>query len=383
MSRQVERCLNIAELRLAARRRLPRPLFDYIDGGAEDRVTLNDNVRDFAGYRLVPRILRDVTRPDVRRDILGSQASLPLLLAPTALSRMFHHLGEKAVARAAGLAGLPYTLSTLSSVSIEEIGSIPGPKWFQLYAYKDLELIKTLLKRARAAGFSAACITVDANIAGNREIDVRNGLTLPPRISPSLLWSGMRRPIWSWNFLRTKSISTANIGGERTLGREGGSLSLLKYLNDQLDESMDWDRIAEIKRFWDGPFLIKGVMHPEDVRRARDLGCAGVILSNHGGRQLDSAPSALAMLPEVREEVGDEFCVLVDGGVRRGTDVLKAVALGADAVMVGRPYLYGLGAAGEPGVRRALEIFRSEIVRDMQLMGVPDLTELGPHLLRP
>ena len=383
MPHRLDRCLNIDDLRLQARKRMPRPLFDYIDGGAEDLVTLNDNRAAFAQYRLVPKMLRDVSVVDPRREILGFRSALPLMPAPTALSRLFHHRGERAVGAAAGKAGLPYAISTLSSVSIEEVGRIAGPKWFQIYAYKDRDLVKGFLDRAKAAGFAAVCLTVDAHIGGNREQDIRNGLTVPPKIGPGLIWEGIRHPAWSWDFVTAKPITTANVTGGNTLGGSGGSLSLLQYLNEQLDESLDWDVVDWIRRHWDGPVLIKGLMDPSDARRARDKGCAGVVISNHGGRQLDCAPAAVQMLPEVRDAVGPDMTVLIDGGVRRGTDVLKAVALGADAVLVGRPYLYGLGAGGERGVARAFEILRSEIVRDMQLMGLTRLDDLDSSWLRP
>jgi L-lactate dehydrogenase (cytochrome) len=376
-----ETCLNIEDLRRAARRRMPKPLFDYIDGGAEDLVTLSDNRLCFDRYRLVPRMLRDVSHVETSLEVLGTPSSLPILLSPTAMSRLFHHEGERAVARAAGAVGLAYTLSTLSSVSIEEIGAIPGPKWFQLYAYKDRKIVVDLLQRARAAGFQALCVTVDAHIAGNRELDIRNGLTLPPKITPGLIWSGVRRPRWSWHYVRSQPIASANIPSERTMGGEGASMSLLAYLNEQLDESLDWDVVDWIREHWKGPILIKGIMHPEDAKRAADKNCDGVVISNHGGRQMDQAPAALHMLPAIREAVGSQMTVLIDGGVRRGSDVLKALALGADAVMLGRPYLYGLGAAGEPGVARAIEILRSEIVRDMQLLGLTSLADLDHTVL--
>ena len=383
VKRRLARAACVEDLRRIARKRLPGGVFDYIDGGAEDEMALDRNTRAFRELRYRPRVLRDVDRIDTSTVILGEPAPMPLILAPTGFTRIAHPDGELAVARAAARAGLPYALSTLGTRSTEEISAVStGRKWFQVYVWRDRGLVTEMIDRAAASGFEALCVTVDSVVLGRRERDVRRGFTLPPKIGLDTIFDGLRHPGWTWQFVRSEPILFPMVTGHS--GLDGTSaVALSRIVNEQFDASLSWSDIEWLKAAWDGPVLVKGVQTTDDAVMARDLGLAGVILSNHGGRQLDSAPAVVDLVAPVADAVGDDLDVICDGGIRRGGDIVKAVALGATACMAGRSYLYGLGAAGEPGVDWVVEHLRAGMKRDMALCGVTSVAELTNEIVEP
>ena len=347
-----------------------------MDGAAEDEVTLHRNQADFDKFELIPRYLVDVGDVDLSTSVLGADIDVPVILAPTGMSRLFHHAGERAVARAAQKAGTLYSLSSMATTSIEDIAeATDGPKMLQLYVWRDRGILKDFIRRAKASGYTALCLTIDFPAAGQRERDLRNGFTVPPEIRLSNILDTLRRPGWLWGFLTSPRMQLANVHGHDTAAKN--LFSVIDYTTSQFDPSLTWDDMAWMIREWDGPFAIKGVLSVDDARRAADLGVTSVIVSNHGGRQLDHAPSSVSVLSEIVDAVGDRVEVILDGGIRRGTDVLKALSLGARAVMIGRAYLYGLGAGGEAGVDRALELLREEIKRNIMLVGCTSVKHLG------
>ena len=381
-AKPVERCHNIAELRKLAARRLPAPMFHYIDGAADDEWTLRRNTRAFDGYEFQPRCLVDVAKIDASTTVFGERIEWPFLCAPTALSRLFHYEGERAVARAAHAAGTFYSLSSFSSMSIEEVAKqSPGPKAFQVYVLKDRGLTREFVQRARAAGFKALQLTVDVAVSGNRERDIVTGMTVPPKLSLMSLLDIAMHPRWVYRHLTSPKIEMANVAHRPPPGSDklGG---IIQYLNNQLDRSVTWADAEWMIKEWGGPFAIKGVMTAADAKRARSAGATAVMLSNHGGRQLDFSPAPVDTLEPIVEAVGGDLEIIVDGGIRRGVHVLKALALGATACSGGRPYLYGLGAGGERGVAQALKILRTEIERDMALLGCARLKDLDATLVR-
>lgn len=378
---RLERCGNIAELRALARRTAPRAVFDFADGAANDEATARSNERDFARLRLHPRVLVDVSEVDLATTVLGQPVRLPLIGGPTGLTGLVHHDGERGIARAAVDAGTVYVLSAMASYSIEEVASAAaGPLWFQLYVWRDRGLVRELIERARAAGCKALVLTVDVPRAGQRERDRRNGFGIPPRVTARTVREAALRPRWSSAFVRRPRITVANLAGAQA---GGDAVALTEYVNRQFDPSLSWDDLASIREQWGGPLVVKGILRPDDARRAVDAGAAAVVVSNHGGRQLDHAPSGIGALPGVVEEIGDDAEVYVDGGVRRGSDVLKAIALGARACLVGRALVYGVGAGGEAGARRALELLARELEVAMALSGCPALDAVGRDLVAP
>ena len=382
MPRALDRCHNIGDLRRLAKRRVPAPMFEYIDGAAEDEGTMRRNTSAFDEIDLVPRYLVDVARADLATTVLGAEVEWPVLLAPTGMSRLFHWRGEIAVARAAQRAGTLYSLSTLSSHTIEEVAAaMPGPKMFQIYVLRDPELNESLLERCRQSGYRAMCLTVDVPVQGNRERDVRTGMTIPPSFGPAQYLDILRRPAWVWNYLTKPRLELANVADRIAQGSRELS-TLAQYIHSQFDPSVTWERAAQMIEGWDGPFAIKGLLSADDARRAVDIGASAVIISNHGGRQLDGAPATIDCLPEIVAAVGGQAEVLLDGGIRRGSHVVKALAMGADACMIGRAYLYGLGAGGEAGVDLALAILRRETQRALQLTGCSRLEELDGRYVR-
>src|SRR3954468_3389151 len=374
--RRLARVANVDDLRAIAHRRLPRGVFDYIDGGAEDERTLRANSDAFAQVGFKPRILREVGTVDISTTLLGRPLAYPLVLAPTGFTRIADPQGELAVARAAERAGLPYTLSTLSTRSIEEVRSVSdGRLWFQVYAWRDRGLVTEMIERAAAARYEALMLTVDTAVFGRRERDVRRGFSLPPTIGPATLVDGALHPAWTWAFVRSDPIRFANVVG-RDVGDGASPVTLSDYINAQFDPALSWADVDWLRSVWDGPIVIKGIQTVADAVLAADAGVDAIALSNHGGRQLDGAPAAFSLVAPVADAVGGRTEIICDGGVRRGSDIVKALAAGATACMAGRAYLYALGAGGEVGVDRVLEWFRSDSIRTLSLIGCPDFASL-------
>lgn len=375
----LNRVFNIADLRKRARRSLPRMVFDYIDGGADDEVTLRGNAERFRDYQLTWNALRNISTISTATTVLGSPCAQPFVICPTATSRLFNPVaGERAVARAAHAAGIIYSLSTLATTTVEDIAAVnPGPKWFQIYVWKDRGLVKEMLARAKAAGFTAAILTVDVPVAGNRERDRYNDFTIPPRITPRTAAQALACPGYLWKLWTTPQVRPENVVHSVPAITSG----MIEFLNNQLDHTLTWDDTAWMIDAWDGPFAVKGITTAADAQRCVDIGATGVWVSNHGGRQLDTSPPTIDVLERVVQAVGDRADVILDGGIRRGTDIIKALALGAKAVGIGRAYLYGLAAAGEAGATKAITLLTEELRRDMALMGCADLAAIRRDML--
>lgn len=381
-ARSLAACNNVDDLRLLAKRRLPAPMFHYIDGGADDEWTLRRNTTAFDDYELLPEYLRDVSRIDTSTRLLGQDVRLPFFLAPTGMSRLFHHEAEPGVARAALASGTFYTLSTLGTTRLEDVAAIgAGPWMFQIYILKDRELTREFVQRCRAAKYHALCLTVDTMLAGNRERDRVTGMIMPPRFTLSSFASFAAHPRWAFHLLTNPDFQLANVA-HRVDVLSKTTVSLIDYVNGQFDRTVTWDDVAWLVDQWRGPFVIKGLQSPADARRAVEVGATAIMISNHGGRQLDSAPAPVDCIAPIRDAVGDRLELIVDGGIRRGTHVLKALALGANACSVGRAYLYGLGAGGGTGVERAIGFLRAELERSMALLGCRSLAELRPEHVR-
>jgi L-lactate dehydrogenase (cytochrome) len=381
VERRLARAASVSDLRRIARRRLPGGVFDYIDGGAEDERTLADNTAAFAATEFRPRVLRGLS--DVRIDsaVLGRPVTLPLVLAPTGFTRIADPQGELAVARAAARAGVPYTLSTLSTRSIEEVRAVSnGRLFFQVYAWRDRGLVEEMVARARAADYEALMLTVDTAVFGRRERDVRRGFALPPSIGPGTILDGAAHPAWTWSFLRNEPIRFANI--TRPGMNDGSSpVNLSNFINAQFDPALSWRDLEWLRSIWDRPIMLKGIQSVADARMASEAGADVVILSNHGGRQLDGSPAPFSLVAPVADVIGGRTEIICDGGVRRGSDIVKALAAGATAVMAGRAYLYGLGAGGERGVDRVLRWWADDMRRTMTLIGASSIAELNRDYL--
>jgi len=382
IERRLARVANVEDLRRIARRRLPRGVFDYIDGAAEQELTAARNQRAFDRLEFQPRVLRDVDSLDTSTTLLDEPLALPLVLAPTGFTRIACSQGELAVARAASRAGVPYGLSTLSTRSIEEVAAVcPGAKWFQVYVWRDRGLVAEMLSRAKNAGYSTIQITVDTAVLGRRERDVRHGFSLPPQLGLGTLLDGVLHPAWTRDFLRAEPIVFANLVGTSLAGG-GDPISLSSFINSQFDPGLAWRDIEWFRAHWAGPIVIKGIQSLEDARLAADHGIDAIAVSNHGGRQLDGAPPVLELIEPIAQSVGDRLEVICDGGVRRGSDIVKAVALGARACMIGRPYLYALGAAGERGVDWVLDFFAQGVRRTLALTGQRSIRDVDVSLVR-
>lgn len=368
MSR-LDSVVNVEDLRGLARRRLPAPLFHYIEGGSEDESNVLGNVHAFEAAKLVPEYLVDVADMDLKTTLFGRELEMPLFLSPTGMTRLFHHEGEQAVARAAALAGTCYSLSTLGATTIEDVAAVSdGPKCFQIYVMRDRGLTREFIQRCKAARFDALALTVDVPLPSKREREIRYGFNLPPKLTPASLAGFARRPGWLYRYLTTPTPILANVAHRIDQGSTDNS-SLIQYVADQFDPSVTWKDMEWMIAEWGGPFAIKGILSPADARRAVDVGATAVMVSNHGGRQLDGALSVFEALGPIADAVGGECEIILDGGVRRGTHVLKALARGATACSMGRPYLWGLAAGGEAGVTRALQILKTEIRLNLGLLG--------------
>jgi len=373
---------SVNDFRELARRRLPWPVFDYIDGAADDELTKARNTAAFDNVDLVPDVLAGVGEIDTSCTILGKKSALPLILSPTALQRVFHWQGERAVVRAAEKFGVWCGISSLATVSIEEIGAmISTPKMFQLYIHKDKGLNRSMIERCKAAKFDAIALTVDTIVAGKRERCARSGFTSPPRLTLSSALSYAVKPAWALNYMLREKFALPNLDTHVSEGT-GEAVSIADYFNKMLDQSMDWQVAEHVRNDWGGKFILKGVMSAADARRAVEIGADAIMISNHGGRQLDGSRAPFDQLPEIVDAVGGQIEIICDGGIRRGTHVLKALCAGASATSGGRLYLYALAAAGQHGVEQALGILKDEIERGMKLMGVPALDQLNRERLR-
>jgi L-lactate dehydrogenase (cytochrome) len=380
VTRRLARAASIDDLRKIAKRRLPGGVFDYIDGAAEGELTKAANSEDFAAIGFRPRVLRDVSDIDPSTTLLGRQLPIPLVLSPTGFSRIADPEGELAVARSAARKGFTYTLSTLGTRSIEEVGAVSdGPKWYQVYVWRDRGLVKDMIQRAEQAGFEALVLTVDTAVFGKRERDVRRGFELPPKIGLGTLVDGALHPAWTWAFARSEPIRFANVAPDGTDGSD--AVALAAYVNSQFDPSLSWDDVDWMRAFWKGPIVVKGIQTVADARIAVDVGVDAIALSNHGGRQLDTAPSPISLVEPVAQEVAGAVPVLCDGGVRRGSDIVKAVARGATACMAGRAYFYALGAGGERGVDHALNLLTADVRRTMALVGARTVADITRDLV--
>jgi isopentenyl diphosphate isomerase/L-lactate dehydrogenase-like FMN-dependent dehydrogenase len=364
---------TIGELRAAAGRRMPGVIFDYLEGGAGDELAARRNVAELSAVRLLPRVLADVSRIETRTTVLGTPVSLPLLGAPMGLAGLLHPGAEVALARALSGAGSVSVVSAMASCSIEEVtAAASGPVWFQMYPWRDRGLVREMLCRARDAGAAALVLTVDVPCAGNRDRDRRNGFSVPPRLTRRGIAGGLTHPGWSWRFVRNPRIGWGNLAGSPVVA----PAALSAQTNRQFDPAASWDDLGWFRERWDGPMVVKGILHPDDARRAARLGAAGIVVSNHGGRQLDGAPATIRALPPVAAAVAGQAEVYLDGGVRRGADIVRALALGARACLAGRALGYGLGAAGESGARRSVQILHEELRTTLALAGCPSVHAL-------
>jgi L-lactate dehydrogenase (cytochrome) len=394
VERRLARAANLDDLRRIAKRRLPAGVFDYIDGGADDERSLGRNTAAFADYEFRPRVLRDISDVDPSTEVLGRRVPLPLVLSPTGFARIADPQGELAVARSAARAQIPYTLSTMGTRSIEEVAdasdsvrasgaaaSGPNRRWFQVYVWRDKGLVRELLERARAAQYEAIVITVDTAVLGRRERDVRRGFTMPPKIGPETIIDGLLHPGWTWAFVNSDPIMFANVVGRSDEDGSSG-VTLADHVNSQYDPTLSWDDISWFREIWGGPVVLKGIQTVADARIAADVGVEAIALSNHGGRQLEDAPAPIELVAPVADAVGGEVEIYCDGGVRRGSDIVKAVALGATACMAGRAHFYALGAAGERGVDWMLDFLDQGMRQTMALTGVNTVADMGPEMLR-
>ncbi|MFP4146913.1 MAG: alpha-hydroxy acid oxidase [Halorhodospira sp.] len=382
MLERIKDCRNVADFRELARRRLPGPIFHYIDGAAEDEVTYARNTQAFETCDLVPDVLRGVAEVDPSVTVMGQRLAMPVFCSPTALQRLFHYRGERAVGAAAERFGTFFGISSLATVSVEEIGAqITAPKMFQFYFHKDRGLNRAMIERCQAAGFEALTLTVDTITGGNRERDLRTGFTSPPRLTLRSLASFAWHPRWAFNYYTSEAFSLPQLSGHLQEGSKV-AISVGDYFSKMLDQDMTWKDAEALREQWGGPFCLKGVMSAEDARRAVDIGCSAIMVSNHAGRQLDGSRAPFDQIAEIADAVGGEIDIICDGGIRRGSHVLKALAAGATACSGGHLYLYALAAGGQAGVEKALENLYNEVVRDMKLMGISRLDQLTRNHLR-
>ncbi len=380
MTRSLNSCINVADFRSLACKRVPRPIMDFVDGGAEDELTMARNRSALGAWGLVPQVMNDVARVDASTRILGQPLAWPFLVGPTGMPGLLHPDGEIGIARAAAEVGALYCLSTMATRSIEEVAAATdAPKVFQLYLFRDRGISRELIQRARDAGYVALMLTVDVQVPANRERDRRSGMVIPPKFNLRSIADFAMHPVWCWNTLVRHPMKLANFTGQRA----DPGMSLIQFINKQYDPTITWRDLEWVAKEWNGPLAIKGVMSPADAEAAVAHGAGTVVLSNHGGRQLDGGAAPMDMLPAMVDRIGGRAEIILDGGIRRGTDMLKAIALGAEGAMAGRIGLYGLGAGGARGAALALGALRSEFDRDLALLGVRSVAEIGArHVTR-
>ena len=381
MNSNLNNCHNVSDFRILAKKKLPFPIFDYIDGAADDEITSQRNVNSFNNCDLVPNVLKGVEKIDLSITLMGKKLNLPFFLSPTALQRIFHHEGEMAVGKAAEKFNTFFGISSLSTVSASEIGKLSSPKIFQLYSHKDKELTKSMIDKCKDENFDALALTVDTITGGNRERDLRSGFTSPPQFNLKSILSYMTSPSWTLNYLLGKKFDLPFLSdyvGEGT----NFAISVSDYFSTMLDQKMNWSDAENIRKYWNGPFCLKGIMSAEDAKNAVKIGASAIMISNHGGRQLDGSRSPFDQLKEILDNVGGQIEVICDGGIRRGTHILKALSLGANACSGGRLYLYALAAGGYSGVFKTLKNLENELIRDMKLMGCKNISELSRKNLR-
>ncbi len=377
----LKKCYNFEDFRILAKKKLPSPIFHYIDGGSDDENTLKRNTESFNDCDLVPNILASVGKPDLSTNIFGRKIDMPIFLSPCAMQRLYHHDGDKASAKAASKFGTFYSMSTMANNTIEEISNLSsGPKLFQLYVHKDKSITDDLIDRCRRSNFDGMCLTVDTLVAGNRERDHRTGFTTPPRLTLKSLLSFAMHPTWVFNYLTHEKFKLANVAKKTDKGTNIAK-SVIDYINEQYDPAMNWKDAEYCVKKWNGPFALKGVMSVEDAKKAIDIGCTAIMISNHGGRQLDGSRSPFDQIKAISDAVGDKIEIILDGGVRRGTHVLKALAAGAKACSFGKMFLFSLAAGGQRGVEHLLRTMHDEINRNMVLMGCKNLKELNSSKL--
>ena len=374
---RLKNCHNTKDFRILAKQRLPSPLFHYIDGGSDDEVTLSRNTKAFDSCDLIPNVLAGMKDVDLSATVFGQKMKLPFFLSPTAMQRLFHHDGEKALARVANREGIMVGVSTIGTVTMEEISNLTqGPKIFQLYIHKDKGLTYDLIERAKKANFNAIALTVDTIVGGNRERDLYTGMTTPPKLTLRSLLSFAAHPEWTLNYIFRKKFELAQVKDYIRQGTDITS-SVVDYINDQMEPAVSWEDAEDAIKKWNGPFAIKGIVSVEDAKKAVDIGASAIMISNHGGRQLDGSIAPFDALSDIVDAVGDKIEIILDGGIRRGTHILKALSLGAKACSGGRMYLYALAGAGEKGVQRAVTKLKDELYRDMMLMGCKSIKELS------
>ena len=373
-------CYNFHDFRTLARRRLPAPIYNYIDGAADDEKSHRRNTISFDACDLVPNVLRGVKDIDMSVTVMGQKLEMPIYCSPTALQRLFHHEGERAVASAAEKFGTMFGVSSLGTVSLQEVRKHSNPQVYQFYFHKDRGLNNAMMSDAKKAGVEVMMLTVDTITGGNRERDLRSGFSIPFSLSPAGILQFVLKPMWAFNYVTHEKFSFPQL--DKYIDMDDGAVSISRYITEMLDPSLDWNDVEKMVSTWDGEFCLKGIMSVEDARKAVDIGCTGIVISNHGGRQLDGSRSPFDQLDEIVNAVGDKIDVIMDSGIQRGSHVLKALSLGAKAVGGGRFYLYPLAVAGQAGVERALELMRMEIERDMCLMGCNSIHDLSPENLR-
>tara|TARA_B100001287_G_scaffold253856_1_gene236851 strand:+ start:235 stop:1386 length:1152 start_codon:yes stop_codon:yes gene_type:complete len=373
----LKNCYNFEDFRNLAKKKLPSPIFHYIDGGADDEITLKRNTSAFDDCDLVPNILASVGTPDLSTTVFGRKIDMPIFLSPTAMQRLYHPDGDKASAKAAAKYGTFYSMSTMANNTIEEIANISsGPKLFQLYVHKDKSITDDLIERCKRSNFDGMCLTVDTLVAGNRERDHRTGFTTPPKLTFNSLINFAIKPQWVFNYLTHKKFELSNVVKKTDKGTNIAK-SVIEYINEQYDPAMNWKDAEYCVKKWGGPFALKGVMSVDDAKRALDIGCTAIMISNHGGRQLDGSRSPFDQVKAISDAVGDKLEIILDGGIRRGTHVIKALAAGAKACSFGKMFLFSLSAGGQQGVEHLLKIMHDEIYRNMVLMGCKNLNELN------